>query len=153
MRRTLLTLLGLVCVFLAIQSRPTVTVPSTGNCVRCRGMSCDQWQRVQLKMRQLTASAAASDGLQFDVQEDNQTNINSGDNYFGDILLTEEQVDELLELQEEKLQEEELQNEKLHKEKFFRGDEQRRQKRALRKSASTRWSLPIHWKFDGNHSE
>ena len=54
------------------------------------------------------------------------------------ILLTEEQIDELLELQEEQ---------------FFNGGSKRRRKRTLAKDAFKRWSLPIHWKFDGNHCE
>ena len=54
------------------------------------------------------------------------------------ILLTEDQIDELISLQEEQA---------------FSGQGKRRRKRTLRKGAFSRWSLPIHWKFDGNHSE
>ncbi|KAK2188835.1 hypothetical protein NP493_122g04028 [Ridgeia piscesae] len=54
------------------------------------------------------------------------------------ILLTEEQIDELLELQEEQ---------------FFNGGNKRRRKRTIAKGAFRRWSLPIHWKFDGNHAD
>ena len=65
--------------------------------------------------------------------------VNSGQDRLEDcILLTEEQMDELLELQ---------------KAAFFNGTDHRRQKRTIRKGAFSRWSLPIHWKFDGNHSE
>ncbi|KAI0225937.1 Zinc metalloproteinase dpy-31 [Lamellibrachia satsuma] len=146
MSRTLFALLGFASVVLVIQARTIVPVPrnvwqpdntSTDDWVRCRGMSCDKWQRVQHKMLQFTSSAAAADGLQFDIQKANETFL-SGDSHIEDcVLLTEEQIDELLELQ---------------KEQFFNGTERRRRKRTLRNGAFRRWSLPIHWKFDGNHN-
>ncbi|KAI0225936.1 Zinc metalloproteinase dpy-31 [Lamellibrachia satsuma] len=147
MSRTFFALLGFASVFLAIQARSVVPVPSDvwkpdntsmKDWEDCNGMSCEKWHRVQRKMLQFMATSAAADGLQFDVTKMNESIVNSGENRLEDcIILTEEQVDELLELQ---------------KNEFFNGTDHQRQKRTIRKGAFSRWSLPIHWKFDGNHN-
>ncbi|KAK2188834.1 hypothetical protein NP493_122g04004 [Ridgeia piscesae] len=160
MTRVLFVLLGFASVFLGTQARTRPAVPdnvfqsdntSTDNDGRpCHGMPCDQWQRVQRKMLQFRASAAAADGLQFDIQNVNETMTQTGNDRLENcILLTEEQIDELLELQEEQ---------------FFNGGNKRRRKpdneRKQVRSTLRHWSeqtcvrfseLGVHEHYDGHH--
>jgi len=41
---------------------------STEDRIRCFGMPCDQWKRIQKKMLVFRAMAAESDGIMFDIQ-------------------------------------------------------------------------------------
>ncbi|KAK2188838.1 hypothetical protein NP493_122g05011 [Ridgeia piscesae] len=105
--------------------------------IRCFGMPCDQWQRVQKKMLTFRAMAAMSDGVMFDIQSANEDETSREDETETCIILTEEQIDRLLELQDEQ---------------FFNVNKKRRRKRTKQNRISKLWSMPIHFKFDGSHN-